>query len=235
MNAVACTRLPVESSVDAAVEAACRLIAPTWPLDRFIAVNPYWGWVDRPIEEAAAQLAQLGGSRMHMPRAFYRDAFKNQAFQTAHLAQAMQDYALERLPHLKGAPQEARRINVYLRAAGLRLLEVTELKQVADAPGKAGLGAYYRVELVAHTNERVIPNGLHQHRKAQLSANAGTDRRRAANHCVGPGGKQNPFSHQQGHFPHPDSDGADQKSGWPGDFSGAGPDGRPGKGTQSET
>ena len=96
------------------------------------------------------------------------------------LAQAMQDYALERLPHLKGAPQEARRINVYLRAAGLRLLEVTELKQVADAPGKAGLGAYYRVELVAHTNERVIPNGLHQHRKAQLSANAGTDRRRAA-------------------------------------------------------
>ena len=91
MNAVACTRLPVESSVDAAVEAACRLIAPTWPLDRFIAVNPYWGWVDRPIEEAAAQLAQLGGSRMHMPRAFYRDAFKNQAFQAAHLAQAMQE------------------------------------------------------------------------------------------------------------------------------------------------
>lgn len=96
------------------------------------------------------------------------------------LAQAMQDYAMERLPHLKGAPQEARRINVYLRAAGLRLLEVTELKQVADAPGKAGLGAYYRVELVPHTSERVIPNGLHQHRKAQLSANAGTDRRRAA-------------------------------------------------------
>ncbi|CDS49051.1 Hypothetical transmembrane protein coupled to NADH-ubiquinone oxidoreductase chain 5 homolog [Polaromonas sp. CG9_12] len=89
MNAAASLRHPVKSSVDSAVEVACRLIAPTWPLDRFIAVNPYWGWVDCPIEEAAAQLKQLGGSRMHMPQAFYRDAWKTQALQSEHLAQAM--------------------------------------------------------------------------------------------------------------------------------------------------
>lgn len=40
------------------------------------------------------------------------------------LAQAMQTYALERLRFLKGAVQDAVRINNYLRSAGLDLLEV---------------------------------------------------------------------------------------------------------------
>lgn len=95
------------------------------------------------------------------------------------LAQALQDYAIERLPYMKGAPQEARRINAYLRPAGLRLLKVTKLERVADVAGKQGKGAHYAVELVAHTHERVIPNGLHAHRKALLTANANSDRRRA--------------------------------------------------------
>ena len=102
MNAVSSLLPPVKSSadlaIDSAVEVACRLIAPTWPLDRFIAVNPYWGWVDRPIEEAAAQLKQLSGSRMHMPRAFYREAWKTQAFQSEHLAQAMAEVGVPENP-----------------------------------------------------------------------------------------------------------------------------------------
>ncbi|URI07191.1 DUF2309 domain-containing protein [Aquincola tertiaricarbonis] len=52
-----------------AIRAACDRIAPTWPLDRFIAVNPWWGHRDRPIEEAAAQLAVQAGSPLLMPRA----------------------------------------------------------------------------------------------------------------------------------------------------------------------
>ena len=89
MNAVSPLLTPPKTADDLAVDAACRLIAPTWPLDRFIAVNPYWGWLDRPIEEAGAQLQALVGSRMHMPQAFYRDAWKTQAFTSEHLAQAM--------------------------------------------------------------------------------------------------------------------------------------------------
>ncbi len=93
MNTVSSLNSPVKSSADPAVnlavDAVCRLIAPTWPLDRFIAVNPYWGWVDRPMEEAAAQLKQLGGSRMQMPLAFYREAWKRQDFQFENLAQAL--------------------------------------------------------------------------------------------------------------------------------------------------
>lgn len=95
-------------------------------------------------------------------------------------AQALQDYALERLPYLKGADQEARRINNYLRAAGLRLLKVTRCEPDSEAKAlKTGAGAYYQVELVEHAEERVIPNGLGPHRKALLTQNARTEKLRA--------------------------------------------------------
>lgn len=54
------------------VDAACARIAPAWPLDRLIAVNPYWGWIDRPIAEAAATLGATAGAPLLMPRAWYR-------------------------------------------------------------------------------------------------------------------------------------------------------------------
>lgn len=102
-------------------------------------------------------------------------------------AQAMQDYALSKLPHLKGAAQEARRINTYLRAAGLSLLSVKKVEKTENLAGKIGRGAFFEITLVSHTTERVIPPGLGSHRKALLNANAGTDKLRAilAQTCVG--------------------------------------------------
>lgn len=102
------------------------------------------------------------------------------------VAQALQDYAMDRLPFLKGAAQDARRINAYLRAAGLSLLHLTKLEtQPAERPSKAGKagprplrGALFRIELVPHTHERCVPNGLHKYRKALLTANADTDKLR---------------------------------------------------------
>lgn len=102
------------------------------------------------------------------------------------VAQAMQDYAVARLPYMKGAPQEARRINSYLRAAGLSLLEVEPVKranqQVAadgQEPKKTGKTHRFKVMLVPHTKERTIPKGLHAHRKALMTQSADTDRRKA--------------------------------------------------------
>ncbi len=57
----------VDASGDAlgdAVMRACGRIAPSWPLDRAIAVNPYWGWIDGPIEDAAAAVGALAGMRL---------------------------------------------------------------------------------------------------------------------------------------------------------------------------
>ncbi|MCO5107550.1 MAG: DUF2309 domain-containing protein [Burkholderiaceae bacterium] len=57
-----------------AVAQACDRIAPSWPLDRFIAVNPHWGWIDRPIEEAAAAVGVLAGMRLLPDAAVQRRA-----------------------------------------------------------------------------------------------------------------------------------------------------------------
>jgi len=54
-----------------AVQAACLRIAPSWPLDRFIAVNPWWGFVDEPIQAASARVKHLCGSPLTMPMDWY--------------------------------------------------------------------------------------------------------------------------------------------------------------------
>jgi len=59
-----------------AVRAACDTIAPAWPLDRFIAVNPLWGRTRQPFARAAESVARLGGAHLFMPMAYYRDAWE---------------------------------------------------------------------------------------------------------------------------------------------------------------
>lgn len=81
-------------SVDAAIDWACNAVAPTWPLDRFIAVNPYWSWRDRPIEFVAAELDRLCGSTMWMPGSFYREAWRDGLFERVHLEQAAREHGV---------------------------------------------------------------------------------------------------------------------------------------------
>ncbi len=68
-----------------AIERACARIAPTWPLDRFIAVNPYWGHLARPVAAAAAQLATLAGSPMLMSRELFRQQWQGGRVSREHL------------------------------------------------------------------------------------------------------------------------------------------------------
>lgn len=53
------------------VAQACRSIAPNWPLDRMIAVNPWWTMRKEPVREVSSRLAALGGVRMLMPMSHY--------------------------------------------------------------------------------------------------------------------------------------------------------------------
>lgn len=60
------------------------------------------------------------------------------------VAKALQIHALKYLPSLKGADQEARRINKYLRAAKLVTLQVRRLREDSDRenlPEGAQVGA----------------------------------------------------------------------------------------------
>lgn len=90
------------------------------------------------------------------------------------LAAALQAFGMSHLPRLKGAQQEARRLNVYLRHAGLETFELKKLG--ADSPAK---GRYFEVSLAPANAPRVIPNGLGGHRKKLLTQSANSERVRA--------------------------------------------------------
>ncbi|MDN3687307.1 YbcC family protein [Cyclobacterium jeungdonense] len=55
---------------------ACKKIAPVWPLENFVAVNPYLGLTDQNFETVAQQLATVGGIQMTLPVSFYRNKIK---------------------------------------------------------------------------------------------------------------------------------------------------------------
>jgi len=74
-----------EAALDAAILTACDRIAPAWPLDRAIAVNPCWGFIDKPFSEVAASLAAFSGATMLMPRSWYRDQYRAGRFNDGDL------------------------------------------------------------------------------------------------------------------------------------------------------
>ena len=90
------------------------------------------------------------------------------------LAVALSDYAVERLPYLKGARQDAQRINNYLRACQLPVIRLTPLASDAGDgaadDGKARV-RYWDITLVDEA-ARPMPNSLRGHRQAQAAAAA---------------------------------------------------------------
>lgn len=75
-------------SVKAAIESTIDTIAPTWPLDRMIAVNPYWGRIGQSFDTAGSALAKIAGSPLSPPSAFHRDAWQRGEITRQHLEQA---------------------------------------------------------------------------------------------------------------------------------------------------
>lgn len=75
--------------IDAACLQACRAIAPAWPLDRAIAVNPHWSRIGMPLRQVAARMAVLGKIQVFPPRAYLQQAWEEQRITPADLACAL--------------------------------------------------------------------------------------------------------------------------------------------------
>ena len=105
-----------QRSVLAAAERACARIAPAWPLDQLIAVNPLWGWRDRPLADASARLAAFGRTRCLMPHAYYAGLWGG-TIARRHLEEAAAELGVDDdvaglLRHLEGAAFESAWHNV---------------------------------------------------------------------------------------------------------------------------
>jgi uncharacterized protein len=79
--------------IEAACAKACQTIAPAWPLDRAIAVNPHWSRIGLPLRRVAARMAVLADIRVLPPR-----ERALQAWQQGRISPADLDWALQQVP-----------------------------------------------------------------------------------------------------------------------------------------
>ena len=80
---------PSITPTKAHIEAACAHISPTWPLDSFIAVNPFWELTQQSVREVSAAVAANRGARMLMPRAWYRERWLDGRLRSEHVERAI--------------------------------------------------------------------------------------------------------------------------------------------------
>ncbi|TVT71412.1 MAG: site-specific integrase [Denitromonas halophila] len=85
---------------------------------------------------------------------------------------AFSDYARQRLPYLKGAEQDARRINSYIRALGLPVVSLTPTELTHN-----GKRVYWQVVFVEEA-QRTIPNSLTKHRAKQSGKSSASEKAR---------------------------------------------------------
>ena len=68
----------------------CGYIAPSWPLDQMIAVNPFWQMRSMPIEQVAARVGTLTNAKLQMPKAYYQEKYQQRSITDKHLQDAAQ-------------------------------------------------------------------------------------------------------------------------------------------------
>ncbi|WP_296902374.1 YbcC family protein [Polaromonas sp.] len=78
-----------EGQIQAACAQACQTIAPAWPLDRAIAVNPHWSRIGMPVRQVAARMAVLGGIQVFPTRQSQRQAWDAGRISAADLEHAL--------------------------------------------------------------------------------------------------------------------------------------------------
>ena len=79
----------------ASLDRAVAKLAPLWPLDHFVAVNPFVGLADRHFSDAALELAEAAGARLTMPRRFYAEALARGELDPSDLREAIAELGLE--------------------------------------------------------------------------------------------------------------------------------------------
>ena len=115
-------------------------IAPVWPLDSFVAVNPYWGFADRSFSEVAAQLQGTVGERVIMDRRWYADLLQNGKLNMVDILQATEDLGLY-------IDEEGWR--EYLRESSELPMRLPRLPELMDLRGHASVSRYV-VEQISH-------------------------------------------------------------------------------------
>jgi uncharacterized protein YbcC (UPF0753/DUF2309 family) len=87
--------MPDRHEILDAANRASRVVAPVWPLQHFVAVNPFLGVTHLSFAGAAKAMGELAGARMTMPRPFYAEALRNGRITDAQLEAAIDALAAD--------------------------------------------------------------------------------------------------------------------------------------------
>ncbi|OZB19600.1 MAG: hypothetical protein B7X58_02455, partial [Marinobacter sp. 34-60-7] len=82
-------------AISAALAGAAERIAPVWPLDRWIAVNPWWGLRQQAMPQASRLLQKQGSVGLLMPPEFYRDAWQSGRIEATDIDAAAREAGVE--------------------------------------------------------------------------------------------------------------------------------------------
>ena len=96
-----------------ALDRAGRKVAPLWPLDHIVAVNPYFGLADLPFTDAAVRMARAAGARTTMPRSWYAEQLAAGRITAADLAAALAETTPE-----PGLPRDVAGLAAAAKRAG---------------------------------------------------------------------------------------------------------------------
>ena len=77
------------AQIEHACSQACQAIAPAWPLDRAIAVNPHWSRINMPVRRVAARMAVLSGIQVFPQREEQLRTWRDGRIGIADLKQAL--------------------------------------------------------------------------------------------------------------------------------------------------
>jgi uncharacterized protein len=135
--------------LEAAIAAACKRIAPLWPLKHFVAVNPFLGFSGQTFGETCAILNRVAGTPMLMPRAFYAKAIADGSVGDAALAAALQVRPLPGMtvPGLKEAACAAPRMEQKPPAVVATIAEVVD--RLSDSDRQVSLVGFMIDEISA--------------------------------------------------------------------------------------
>ncbi len=115
--------------LEAAIDRACRKIAPLWPLKHFVAVNPFLGFANQSFASTAATLKRVARTHMLMPRGFYW-----QAIEAGVVSDADLEAALAKASNITRAPADV-----------AALKEAAASPPEADAPNQAAIATVAEV------------------------------------------------------------------------------------------
>jgi len=73
---------------------ACAKIAPTWPLDELVAVNPWWEMRDQPFSEVTAKLSALSQAQCLMPKSYFQEVWM-ETLSPQNLKQAISEFNVD--------------------------------------------------------------------------------------------------------------------------------------------